>query len=190
MARRTKDRTEQRLEKLTAILAGKSTLLIVMQDFPDPDAIASAVALRELANKLAGTQCSLAHGGVVGRAENATMVKYLGLNLRLMHEIDPSKFDIIAMVDTQPGTGNNSLDPEVVPHIVIDHHPIRRATRKAPFIDIRSKYGATATIMYEYLTRASIAPDAPSRTRPWPRRSSTVFVQIPMIWGGSRRRLT
>ena len=157
------ERTCKRLAKLTEILKGKTTLLIVMQDYPDPDAIASAVALRELANTLAGTQCSLAHGGVVGRAENCAMVRYLGLNLRPIEELDPSRFEAVAMVDTQPGTGNNSLS-EDVPAIVIDHHPIRAVTRKAAFTDIRSRYGATSTILYEYLACAGITPGVPLAT--------------------------
>jgi len=33
---------------------------------------------------------------------------------------------------------------------VFDHHPVRRATRKARFVDIRTDYGATATILAEY----------------------------------------
>jgi nanoRNase/pAp phosphatase (c-di-AMP/oligoRNAs hydrolase) len=158
------EKTHNRLEKLTVLLTGKQTLLIVMQDFPDPDAIASAVALRELAHTLADTQCSITHGGVVGRAENRAMVKYLGLNLRPIEEVDSGKFDALAMVDTQPGTGNNSLSADVVPEIVIDHHPIRNATRRVAFTDIRSKYGASATILYEYLRCAGITPDVPLAT--------------------------
>jgi nanoRNase/pAp phosphatase (c-di-AMP/oligoRNAs hydrolase) len=92
------------------------------------------------------------------------MVKYLGLNLRPVDDVDATKFDAVALVDTQPGTGNNSLPPDVKPDIVIDHHPIRQATRSAPFTDIRSRYGATATILYEYLTCADIAPDPPLAT--------------------------
>ncbi len=68
------------------------------------------------------------------------------------------------MVDTQPGTGNNSLPETVVPDIVIDHHPIRRRTRAVPFTDIRSSYGATSTILVEYLIEAGITPDTPTAT--------------------------
>jgi nanoRNase/pAp phosphatase (c-di-AMP/oligoRNAs hydrolase) len=63
------------------------------------------------------------------------------------------------LVDTQPGTGNNPLSVEVLPDIVIDHHPIRRATRKVTFTDVRSNYGATSTILWEYLSEAQIAPN-------------------------------
>jgi len=47
--------------------SGKTYLLIVMQDNPDPDSIAAAVALRRLANSLADLQCSIACGGTIGR---------------------------------------------------------------------------------------------------------------------------
>ncbi len=158
------ERTSSKLQKLTELLTGKAYLLIVVQDSPDPDSLAAAVALRRLAKSLANQQCSIAYGGTVGRGENRALVEYLSLNLRPCDEIDYSKFDLIALVDTQPGTGNNSLPETVVPHIVIDHHPIRRQTRMVPFTDIRSSYGATSTILVEYLIEAGITPDTPLAT--------------------------
>lgn len=157
-------KTLQGLPKLKAVFEGKKTLLIVMQDNPDPDAIASAVGLRELANRLAGISCSLAHGGIVGRAENRAIVRYLNLNLRPMDSVDPQRFDLIAMVDTQPTTGNNLLGDEFIPDIVIDHHPICNATRRSRFTDIRGKYGATSTIIFEYLKVAEIELAVPVAT--------------------------
>ena len=68
------------------------------------------------------------------------------------------------MLDTQAGTGNNILPPGVLPTIVIDHHPIRPDTRRCTFTDIRSRYGATSTILYEYLKEAGIEPDPPLAT--------------------------
>ncbi len=158
------DKTSDRLGKLKALLAGKTTLLIVLQDNPDPDAIGAAMALRKIANSFGSIQCSLAHGGTIGRAENRALVNYLGINLRQVGELDVHKFDAIATVDTQPGTGNNSLPPGIVPDIVIDHHPIRQETRSCSFIDIRRRYGATATILFEYLQQADIKPDVPLAT--------------------------
>jgi nanoRNase/pAp phosphatase (c-di-AMP/oligoRNAs hydrolase) len=86
------------------------------------------------------------------------------LNLRSHEEIDYDKFDLIAMVDTQPATGNNSLPDSILPDIVIDHHPIRRRTRTVTFTDVRSGYGATSTILCEYLIEAGITPDTPLAT--------------------------
>jgi len=148
-----------KFNKLCGLFENKKNMLIVLQDNPDPDSISAAVALRKIANSIAEIQCSIAHGGTVGRAENRALVKYLNLNLRDYQQLDLKRFDIIAMVDTQPQTGNNSLPAEYVPDIVIDHHSIRRVTRSCSFIDIRSKYGATCTILLEYMNVAGILPD-------------------------------
>ena len=148
-----------KVARISSLLNGCRTLLIVMQDYPDPDAIASAAGLRALANAVAGVQCSLAHGGTVGRAENRALSRYLDLNLHPMQAVDVSRFDAVALVDTQPGTGNNSFPDDFVPDIVIDHHPIRRATRRSPFTDVRGRYGATSTIIHEYLVQAGVPID-------------------------------
>ena len=157
-------KTKQRVERLIPLLKGKGNLLIVMQDNPDPDSIAAAVALRRFANSTAGVQCSIAHSGTVGRGENRALVSYLGLKLHQLSDIDFKKFDLIGVVDTQPGTGNNSLPETQLPDIVIDHHPCRPLTRSAPLIDIRSGCGATSTILSEYLYEAQIVPDTPLAT--------------------------
>jgi nanoRNase/pAp phosphatase (c-di-AMP/oligoRNAs hydrolase) len=157
---RIRQKTTHKVERLLSLLRGKTSMLIVMQDYPDPDAIAAGTALRELANTKAEVQCSFAHGGTVGRAENRALVDYLDLNLRSIQDLDIDRFDLIAMVDTQPGTGNNSLPHGIIPNIVIDHHSIRHATRKAEFTDVRGRYGATSTILYEYLVAAKIDIEA------------------------------
>jgi nanoRNase/pAp phosphatase (c-di-AMP/oligoRNAs hydrolase) len=158
------EKTLLRVKKLSDMLRDCSTMLIIMQDNPDPDSIAAAVALRTLANSLGSIQCSIAHGGTVGRAENRALVSYLGLNLRSMEQLDIHRFDLIAMVDTQPGTGNNSLDNAITPDIVIDHHSYRKATRLCTFTDIRKSYGATATILLEYMIACKLLPDVPVAT--------------------------
>jgi nanoRNase/pAp phosphatase (c-di-AMP/oligoRNAs hydrolase) len=158
------EKTGSKLQRLTELLTGKTYLLIAMQDTPDPDSLAAAVALRKLANNLGNLQCSIVCGGTVGRGENRALVKYLGLNLRCYAEIDYGKYDLVAMVDTQPWTGNNSLPEGVLPDIVIDHHPIRHQTRAVEFTDIRSGYGAASTILVEYLIEAGITPDTPLAT--------------------------
>jgi len=68
------------------------------------------------------------------------------------------------MVDTQPATGNNSLPETQMPDIVIDHHPCRHSTRSVQLTDIRNGFGATSTILSEYLHEAQIIPDIPLAT--------------------------
>jgi nanoRNase/pAp phosphatase (c-di-AMP/oligoRNAs hydrolase) len=156
--------SSSRLARLSSVLEGAKTMLIVMQNSPDPDAIAAAAGLREIANDRHGIACSVAHAGTIGRAENQELIRYLGLNVRSLGELEHERFDRLAMVDAQPGAGNVTFDPTVRLDVVIDHHPIRRETRSARFTDVRSRYGATSTILYEYLREAGIEVPAPLAT--------------------------
>lgn len=153
-----------RLDRLTRVLDGARSMLIVVQNTPDPDAIAAAAALREIANVRHDISCSIGHSGAVWRAENLALLKYLGLNTRALSDLDLSRFDRLCMVDAQPGAGNVNFDASRKLDVVIDHHPIRRETRSARFTDIRSRYGATSTILYEYLKAARIAVGPPLAT--------------------------
>ena len=162
MPRDTK--TQERVRKLLDLLRNKRSLLIVMQDNPDPDSIASAAALRRLAHAAGDVHCTISYGGVIGRSENKALADYLGLNFRPIEDIDPAKYDAVALVDTQPRTGNNSLPETIVPDIVIDHHPLQPATRGVYFADVRSKYGALSTMLFEYLAEAGITPEPPLAT--------------------------
>ncbi len=159
-----KNTMRKKIASLKAILAGCKSLLIILQDNPDPDAIASAVALRKIANTLGDIQCSFTYGGTIGRGENRALVSYLDLNFRSPVNLDFYGFDGIAMLDTQPGTGNNCLPDTVEPDIVIDHHPCRKNTRQCRFTDIRRRYGSTSTILTEYLRGLAIVPETPLAT--------------------------
>jgi len=153
-----------RLERLSNILDGARSILIVVQNTPDPDAIAAAAALREIANERHDISCSIGHSGAVWRAENLALLKYLGLNTRALSDLDLSRFDRLCMVDAQPGAGNVNFDTSLRLDVVIDHHPIRPETRSARFTDIRSRYGATSSILYEYLKAARIDVPPPLAT--------------------------
>ena len=135
-----RNQTRVKLKKLKALWARGESLLIVMQNNPDPDAIAAACALRELANRTAGLNCQFAYGGTIGRAENRELVHYLGFVFHPFTEIKPQKSDLIALVDTQPAAGNNPLPAGVQPDIIIDHHPAISASRGVAFVDIRENY--------------------------------------------------
>ena len=153
-----------RLAKLSAVLDGAKSMLIIVQNSPDPDAIAAAAGLREIANVMHGIACSVAHSGTVGRAENQALLRYLGINTRALDDLQIDRFDRVGMVDAQPGAGNVNFDPSIRLDVVIDHHPIHRATRSARYTDIRSRYGATSTILYEYLKAAEIEIPIPIAT--------------------------
>ncbi len=145
-------------------LAGCDNLLVVMQDYPDPDALAAGAGLRELARHRGEVVTSMACGGFVGRAENRALCRYLDINVLPLSSVNLNDFDCVAMVDTQPGTGNNGFPEGVLPDIVIDHHPVRNTTRRVEVYDIRGRYGATSTILYEYLRLSNVALSVPLAT--------------------------
>ncbi len=138
-------------------LRGQGKILIICHDNPDPDSIASAVALRHLILMKTGQDAVLAYGGVIGRSENRKMVELLEISLLPICELNLSQFSVICMVDTQPGAGNNSL-PEGQPvHLVIDHHPPKKDFSDILWVDVREHYGASATILYEYLNDQDVS---------------------------------
>jgi nanoRNase/pAp phosphatase (c-di-AMP/oligoRNAs hydrolase) len=147
------DLTRERFEVFARMVRRRSASgrwLILTHDNPDPDSIASAAGLAKLLRRSFRRQATIAYGGIIGRAENQEMVKVLGVRMSHVRHIKWSHYKHFALVDTQPSTGNNQL-AHVSPDVVFDHHPVRRATLKARFSDVRTEYGATATIIAEYL---------------------------------------
>ncbi|MBN1466480.1 DHH family phosphoesterase [candidate division KSB1 bacterium] len=143
------------LKALENQLQGAKTLLILLHNNPDPDAIASGFALAALADSLCGVAATIAYNGILGRAENRAMVSLLDIPLVKTSSIRYSGYDRIAMVDTQPGQGNNPLPAGMHTHIVFDHHA-SSANIDADLVVYNSKLGATATLLCELLMAAKV----------------------------------
>lgn len=119
----------------------------------DPDAIASAMAVKRLLwRKVAGV--AIARINEIKRPDNISMIQLLKVNLVPVQDIDKNSFSRFVLVDSQPN--HHEIFSNFTIDAVIDHHP--ETAVHAPFADIRSKYGATATIMTEYLRAAKIKP--------------------------------
>lgn len=154
------DRTRERYEAFSELLRSpqmSGRWLILTHDNPDPDALAAAAVLGQVLRRAFKRRVTTAYGGIIGRAENQEMVKVLRIQLSHVRHLNWRHYRHFALVDTQPGTGNNQLPSDIVPDVVFDHHPVRRATRKARFVDIRTDYGATATILAEYQQASALA---------------------------------
>ena len=137
-------------------LRGRRNLLIYMHDNPDPDAMAAAMGIKHLVECTTDLTATLALGGIVGRAENRAMVERLKVPLIPAEVLNTDHFDTIAIVDSQPGTGNNSLPADRKVDIVVDHHPAREESAQARWCDIRPQLGATSTIVLQYLREQNI----------------------------------
>jgi nanoRNase/pAp phosphatase (c-di-AMP/oligoRNAs hydrolase) len=148
------------LGRALAGLAGKKSVLVYTHDNPDPDSLAAALALGRLFEHELGARITLAHGGIVGRAQNRAMVETLKMPLVQAEKLDTNQFDAIALVDSQPETGNNSLPNGHRIDVVVDHHPPRAGSARAPWCDIRPELGATSTIVFEYLRERRVPIDA------------------------------
>ena len=143
--------TRQKLREPRAIVNGGDRVAIVLQDDPDPDAMSSAIALRALLGRNKLTTPIFAFTPVT-RPENRTMIRLLEIEVVPADTKTLKESDKIAMVDVEPPYFGDRL-PRA--DIVIDHHP-GYETGIAPFEDIRVGYGATATIMTEYLVTAGV----------------------------------
>lgn len=149
----------RRMRKLIKVLRGiDGPLAVITHDNPDPDAIASAIALVRIAESV-GVSAEACYFGEISHQENRALVNLLNIRLQ---RLDPTEtldeFDGIALVDhSRPGV-NDGLPKETVVDIVVDHHPPRSPV-EAGFVDLRSDVGATSTLLATYLEYFGIVPD-------------------------------
>jgi nanoRNase/pAp phosphatase (c-di-AMP/oligoRNAs hydrolase) len=142
----------ENLLKLLSLFDPKARVLITIE--ADPDSLASAMALKRLLwHKVHSV--TIAHFNDIVRFDNVTMVRLLKIPLVKLQQIRKKDFSKILLVDGQPHHHEAFADFRY--DVVIDHHPITTAV-DAAFVDIRPKYGATATMMTEYLRSAKIRP--------------------------------
>jgi nanoRNase/pAp phosphatase (c-di-AMP/oligoRNAs hydrolase) len=146
-------RTMRMVEDVKKHFENAESVLILLQDDPDPDAIASGLALRQVLGRNRQT-APLGSFGRVTRPENIAMVKLLEIEIEKLTPATIKNYESIAVVDLQPP--HLSSPPETI-DLVIDHHP-EQFNYKSHLKDIRPSYGATSTILLEYLlcTNSSI----------------------------------
>lgn len=132
-----------------------SPLLIMTHNHPDPDCLASAVALAFLVEKLHGVKARVVYGGIVGRVENQALVRMLRLPVHPLREGEVKRYEHIALVDTQPPFQNNPFPKNRKATLVVDHHPRNKRT-EAELALIDTSYGATSTLMTEALLASGL----------------------------------
>lgn len=140
--------------------AGTGPLLILTHDNPDPDGLASGAVLSELFRQKWNLPARVGYSGLVERAENKVMLKLLTPMWVPLDDLARFEdFSAIALVDTQPGSGNNRLPETIRPAIVIDHHRTQLASiENVPFVDVRPEIGATTSMVYQYYEAAGLVP--------------------------------
>ena len=145
---------ETNIDKLNQFydqFTGADHVLIVIN--ADPDAIASAMAINRLLWRRV-TNVTISNINTITRPDNMAMIRLLDVTLIHLSKIDFHFYNKFVIVDSQPV--HNESFADIAFTAVIDHH--EDSGCQLPFKDIRPDYGATATIMTEYLRAAKIKP--------------------------------
>jgi len=145
---------KSRYETLMSMVSADDVLGIAI--VADPDAIASALALKRLFWRRV-KKTVICRANAIKRTDNLAMLRCLGIALPYLNRIDTTAVTKWALVDSQPH--HNKFLGNLPFSIIIDHHQPAKET-KAAFLDIREEYGANASILTEYLRAAEIVPKA------------------------------
>lgn len=159
VAAERRSRGQPRARRLLRALADKRRILVTTHVHADPDALGSVVALAHLLTRRlaipagqAGEEVTvtLSVKGRIGGGVNQTFLQIAHGKLTPWDEIDPSAFDAIVLLDTQPQFSFSPLPPGVLPTAVIDHHRGGGRRPKVPCWDVRPEVGATCSIVFRY----------------------------------------
>ncbi len=143
--------TRARVQQYQRFFADADRVLIMLHNDPDPDAMASGLALRNVLRRTKATAIIGALQGV-SRPENLRMVNLLDIHVETIADASLKEYDRIAMVDVQPHYFGGLIDRV---DLVIDHHP-EQPGYTAVFKDIRGDYGSTSTILTEHLRAVDV----------------------------------
>ncbi len=144
---------KERLQNFLKLFDKNDQVLILI--WADPDALASAFALKRI---LQGRVSKVTISAIneIKRLNNLVMVEILKIPLTPFQRESLRDYQKFILVDSQPT--HNEIFKEIPFTAVIDHHPITEGW-SAEYTDLRPKYGATSTILYEYLKTLRLKPN-------------------------------
>ncbi|MFP4188299.1 MAG: DHH family phosphoesterase [Halobacteriales archaeon] len=151
-------KTLSRSEEFVSVVEDAESMAVVCHDNPDPDCIASALALRSVASHAGVEEIDVLYGGEVSHQQNRAFVNLLEVGLTEFESADLESYDVIGFVDHSVKGENNPVPEDASIDFIIDHHPPENGV-DARFIDIREEFGATTTILVEYLRELGVTPD-------------------------------
>jgi len=140
--------------------------LVILQDFPDPDALSCAWAYQLIAEQY-DIQCDIVYAGTLSHQENIALVKLTGLpaqrwTLQNAKSKDLSVYSGCALIDNQ-GTTSQLMplvqEAQISLVVLVDHHSLQ-GELKAEFSDLRPSVRATATIFTQYLQAGLLTLDS------------------------------
>jgi len=166
--RRHSNASQAKIEELQQVLDRHSSerQLIVIQDFPDPDALSSAWTYQLIAQQY-NIQCDIVYAGTLSHQENIALVKLTNLpakrwGIKTLKDREFSVYQGCVLVDNQGTT--TQLMPFVkqagLPIVVLIDHHNPQEDLEAEFTDLRPQTRATATILSQYLQTGLLKLDS------------------------------
>jgi nanoRNase/pAp phosphatase (c-di-AMP/oligoRNAs hydrolase) len=143
--------TRLKVQQYQRFFTDADRVVILLHNDPDPDAMASGLALRNVLRRTKQTALIAALQGVT-RPENVRMMNLLDIHVEILTPQQVGEFDRIAMVDVQPHYFGGAIDRV---DLVIDHHP-EQSGYTSVYKDIRADYGSTSTILTEHLRAVDV----------------------------------
>ena len=142
--------------------------LLILQDFPDPDALSSAWAYKLIAQPFE-IHCDLVYAGTLSHQENIALVKLTNLPVQRWacqspknKSKDLSAYHGCVLIDNQGTTSQLwplVKDAQIPVIAIIDHHSLQDGCT-AEFTDVRPSTRATATILTQYLQAGLLCLDS------------------------------
>ena len=141
------------------LLSGEDEIAVLMHPNPDPDAMSAAVGVASLADQL-GVEATVQYPGQIRHQENRAFRTVLDLELEPIEHVSDLAAESVVLVDHNEPRGFAGADG-VLPTAVIDHHPGDGAGES--FTDVRTDYGASASVVAEYFRDNEAVPVPPDK---------------------------
>jgi nanoRNase/pAp phosphatase (c-di-AMP/oligoRNAs hydrolase) len=160
--------TQQKIQEFKQMLEAHrhERQMIILQDFPDPDALSCGWTYQLIAQQYE-IKCDIIYAGALSHQENIALVKLTNLPAQRwatqsLKDKDFSIYQGFVLIDNQGTTSQlfSIVQQALVPLVaVIDHHSLQ-GELKSEFIDIRPHVRATATIFTQYLQAGLLTLDS------------------------------
>ncbi len=147
---------QSQVKDLRAFAKDAEKVAILLQEDPDPDGLAAALALRKVLGRKSQT-APIVSFGIITRPENVAMAKLLGIEVNQVEDQDLKNYDKVVLLDCQPSFFKGR---KFKVDAIIDHHPAAPLPEHiAPdaFIQMREDLGSISTLMSMYLRAADIS---------------------------------
>ena len=148
----TRNTAKDRLREFWDVFQKDDDVLVVIN--ADPDALACGMAVKRLL-RYRVKSITIAYPNEVRRLSNITMMEVLKIQTERLQNVKLNDYSKKVMLDSQPS--HLPIFENIQFDAIIDHHPLTNSWN-ATYVDIRSDYGAAASIMVEYLRAAELKP--------------------------------